>query len=218
MNVLPLSLIESSSNILIVGTQCTGKTYLIKDIIQYLSDTTFGVSLSSNTDTSYSTKNTTIYSIILMGTEHPISDFIEKQKGRLQTKPDTICRSNKPSALFIMDNWQTEEGIEENWIENKYVQTILKENKELQTTCLISVSQLTEIPAHLYTIFDFVFLFEQRNTESIRFVHSIFPTDVTFNKFKEIVKKCTNIQFNTVVICNKVLPESEHRLYNYRAS
>ena len=212
--------IESDSVVLFIGKRCTGKSWLVRDLMYNNKSMPIGTVISG-TESANQFYSKIIPSIFIHGeyNEKIIMSVLKRQRmvlKKIKKEFNTTGRSNTdPSAFLILDDCL----YDNTWVRSKHVRSLFMNGRHYKLLFIITMQYALGIPPSLRTNVDYVFLLRENIVQNRRRLYDsfagMFPT---FDMFCQVMDQCTE-NYECIVIHNNAKSNKlEDQVFWYKAS
>lgn len=198
MRKFDISRVTHNNIILVIGKRATGKSVLVKDILQQNCNTPFTLVVSSTekNDNFYKDKvpNECIHDEY---TPNVIQKFYKRQQAvveHVEKERNLIGQSLiDPNGILVMENCL----YHNSWMEDKNMHTLFMNNKHYHSTIVMTMQFAMVMPPIMHTKLDFVFIYSD-NAEQNRkklydeyFVNATDSEEFSFADFCQLMDTYT---------------------------
>lgn len=198
-----LSKITSDKVVVMIGKRNTGKSFLIKDLLNYHKDLPIGTVISG-TESANHFYQEMVPKIFIHGeyTPHLVDNVVKRQHMILKNINKEMImhdRSNiDPRAFIILDDCL----YDASWTKDKNVRALFMNGRHLKMFFVIAMQYPLGIPPSLRTNIDFIFILRENIVANRKRIYDnyagMFPT---FEIFCQVMDQCTE-NYECLVIDN----------------
>lgn len=212
--------IESDSVVLFIGKRCTGKSWLVRDLMYNNKSMPIGTVISG-TESANQFYSKIIPSIFIHGeyNEKIIMSVLKRQKmvlKKIKKEFNATGSSNTdPNAFLILDDCL----YDNTWVRSKHVRSLFMNGRHYKILFIITMQYALGIPPSLRTNVDYVFLLRENIVQNRRRLYDsfagMFPT---FDMFCQVMDQCTE-NYECIVIHNNAKSNKlEDQVFWYKAT
>lgn len=214
------SKIASDSVVVFIGKRNTGKSYCMKDVLNYHRDIPVGVVISpTERANGYFEKFIPKMLIYDECEEHTIKKFLDRQINITTERKKELKKVGSsridPRAFLILDDCL----YDKRWINNINIRSIFMNGRHYKIFFLITMQYALGLPPVLRNNIDYIFIFRNNIIKEKQKIYDcyagMFPT---FEAFNQVMNQTTE-NYECMVIDNKIQSNKiEDQVFWYKAT
>jgi len=211
--------ITQDSVILFIGKRCTGKSWLVRDLLYHNRKMPIGTVISG-TESANSFYSSIIPSIFIHGeyTEKIISSVLKRQRLALKKMKSEFAKTGhtsiNPSAFLILDDCL----YDNSWVRSKNIRSMFMNGRHYKLMFILTMQYALGIPPNLRTNVDYIFILRENIVQNRKRLYDnyagMFPT---FDMFCQVMDQCTENYECLVVHNNAKSNKLEDQVFWYKA-
>jgi hypothetical protein len=211
--------IRKDSVVLFIGKRCTGKSWLVRDLMYHHKSLPIGTVISG-TESANAFYGNIIPSIFIHPeyTENIIKNVIKRQKLCIsKIKKQVMKQGNSlinPNAFLILDDCL----YDNSWVRSKHIRTLFMNGRHYKLLFIITMQYALGIPPNLRTNVDYVFILRENIVQNRKRLYEsfagMFPN---LNVFNQVMDQCTENYECLVVHNNAKSNKLEDQVFWYKA-
>jgi hypothetical protein len=211
--------IKHDKVVVLIGNRCTGKSYLVRDLLFHQRDMPIGTVISP-TEAVHKFFGNIVPPILIHDEYSPaiLKNVVKRQEilvRKIATEQQPASRNIDPRAFLVLDDCL----YDNSWTKDTNVRRMFTEGRRLNIMFVIAMQFPLGIPPDLRAHIDYTFILRENLVSNRKRIHenyvSLFPT---FDIFCQIMDQCTE-NFECIVIDNTA-PQGgllEDRVFRYKA-
>lgn len=205
--------------IVLIGKRCTGKSFLVRDLLYFHQDIPIGIVISG-TESANSFYGNIIPSLFIHDEYSPslLKNILRRQKivnKKILSEKETNGRSTiDPRAFLILDDCL----YDNSWTKDTNIRALFMNGRHYHMLLVITMQYALGIPPNLRTNIDYVFILRENYVSNRKRLYEhyagMFPT---FAMFSQVMEQCTE-NFECIVVNNNAKSNKlEDQIYWYKA-
>ena len=214
-----MSSIAEDSVVIFVGKRCTGKSWLVRDLLYHHRKLPIGTVISG-TESANAFYSSIIPSIFIHGEykDKIIGSVLKRQKlviKNMKKEFRTYGRTlTDPRAFLILDDCL----YDNTWVRSTNIRTIFMNGRHYKLLFLITMQYALGIPPNLRTNVDYVFILRENIVQNRKRLYEsfagMFPT---YDMFCQVMNQCTENYECLVIHNNAKSNKLEDQVFWYKA-
>lgn len=203
-----------NSSILIIGKRRSGKSWIMRNLIEHYKNIPGGAVISPMDQLSWFYKFFFPDLYIHYDTKGNIMKKVLLRQ-RLMMQNEKEDKSIDPSGFLVMDDCLSQM---KSWARDQTIREILMNARDYKLTYLLSMQTPIGIPTDLRLNLDYVFLLKEDSSINRKKLYnnyaSLFPT---FESFDKVFTECTK-DFGCMIIANNVATTIQEKVFRFKAN
>ena len=214
-----LDMLKDDSVVVLVGKRCTGKSWLVRDVMCRHKSIPIGTVISG-TESANSFYSEIVPPIFIHGeyNEKITKSVLKRQKMVLKKMKDEFkqrgASSIDPRAFLILDDCL----YDNSWVRSKNIRSLFMNGRHYKMLFIITMQYALGIPPNLRTNVDFVFILRENIYQNRKRLYDsyagMFPT---FDMFCQVMDQCTENYECLVIHNNAKSNKLEDQVFWYKA-
>jgi len=215
-----MSSIRDDNVVVLIGKRCTGKSWLVKDLLYYHREIPVGTVISG-TESANSFYSHIIPSVFIHDEYTPpvIKNVVKRQKIIKKQMNYQLSENGStdinPNAFLILDDCLDDPS----WVKDKNIKTCFMNGRHWHLLLIITMQYALGVTPNLRTNVDYVFLLRENIISNRKRIYEhyagMFPT---FDTFSQVMDQCTENYECLVINNNAKSNKIEDQVFWYKAS